>query len=156
MPKRQPPGVAREPKSLPEPKPGLVIRYSYLWYDEATVGREDGAKDRPCAVVVAASGDQGQVRVVVVPITHREPADGTGIALPRTTAEILGLDDEQSWIVTTEVNTFQWPGPDLRKIPKGPGAFAYGELPARQLRTLLATLQANVRTGAAKRVPRSK
>ena len=38
--------------SWPEPFPGLVVRYSYLWEREASQGREEGVKDRPCAVVL--------------------------------------------------------------------------------------------------------
>jgi hypothetical protein len=33
------------------PQPGQVIRYAYLWWSEARVGREDGANDRPCGVI---------------------------------------------------------------------------------------------------------
>jgi hypothetical protein len=36
--------------SLPAPKPGLVIRYSFLWSNEEAKGATDGAKDRPCAI----------------------------------------------------------------------------------------------------------
>ena len=32
--------------------PGQVIRYAYLWWNEARVGREDATKDRPCGVVL--------------------------------------------------------------------------------------------------------
>ena len=39
--------------SLPAPQPGLVIRYAYLWAREHDRGAEDGAKDRPCAIVAA-------------------------------------------------------------------------------------------------------
>jgi len=42
---------------LPEPVPGLVIRYSYLWYAEHVLGREEGQKDRPCAIVAAIRTD---------------------------------------------------------------------------------------------------
>jgi hypothetical protein len=38
---------------LPRPVPGLVVRYSYLWYREFLDGREEGRKDRPCAIVAA-------------------------------------------------------------------------------------------------------
>jgi len=38
---------------LPAPVPGLVIRYSYLWHSEHLAGREEGEKDRPCAIVAA-------------------------------------------------------------------------------------------------------
>jgi hypothetical protein len=36
----------------PVPRPGLVIRYSYLWESEVRQGREEGTKDRPCAIVL--------------------------------------------------------------------------------------------------------
>ena len=39
--------------SLPDPKPGLVIRYSFLWSHERDRGAIEGSKDRPCAIVLA-------------------------------------------------------------------------------------------------------
>lgn len=42
---------------LPKPIPGLVIRYSYLWCSEYLEGREEGQKDRPCAIVAAIRAD---------------------------------------------------------------------------------------------------
>jgi hypothetical protein len=49
---------------LPEPEPGLVIRYSNLWLREHREGREEGTKDRPCAIVLASRryGDGTQFR----------------------------------------------------------------------------------------------
>jgi len=38
---------------LPEPEPGLVISYSYLWHYERAAGVEEGRKDRPCVILVA-------------------------------------------------------------------------------------------------------
>ena len=38
---------------MPLPVPGLVIRYSYLWHSEHLAGREEGTKDRPCAIIAA-------------------------------------------------------------------------------------------------------
>lgn len=49
----------------PTPRPGLVIRFSYLWKREADAGREEGVKDRPCAVVIAIEGRAGRPRVIV-------------------------------------------------------------------------------------------
>jgi len=43
----------------------LVIRFSYLWKREADAGREEGVKDRPCAVVIAIEGRAGRPRVIV-------------------------------------------------------------------------------------------
>ena len=40
--------------SLPDPVPGLVIRYSCLWMTEYGRGQEEGVKDRPCAVILVS------------------------------------------------------------------------------------------------------
>ena len=62
--------------AFPDPQPGLVIRYAYLWRSEAERGREEGGKDRPCAVVLATKrGPEGKTTVVVAPITHSPPQD---------------------------------------------------------------------------------
>jgi hypothetical protein len=45
--------------ALPEPAPGLVICYSYLWHDERRRGVDEGRKDRPCAIVVARIDEAG-------------------------------------------------------------------------------------------------
>jgi DNA invertase Pin-like site-specific DNA recombinase len=37
-----------------EPKPGLVVRYDFLWKEEQRAGIEDG-KDRPCAIVLTSA-----------------------------------------------------------------------------------------------------
>lgn len=118
---------------LPDPVPGLVVSYAYLWRDQQDQGREEGVKDRPCVVVLAISEEDGERVVTVAPITHvppRHPKDA--IELPMGTKRRLGLDDARSWIIATEMNRFLWPGPDLRSVPGQPGAFAYGALP-RQL-----------------------
>jgi hypothetical protein len=44
------------------------------------------------------------------------------------TATGLDLGTEPNEIMATEVNSFYWPGPDLR--PTRAGQYAYGELPA--------------------------
>jgi len=41
--------------ALSPPLPGQVIRYAYLWWNEARVGREDATKDRPGGIVLTAS-----------------------------------------------------------------------------------------------------
>ena len=57
--------------SLPIPKPGLVIRYSFLWSTEKAEGATEGSKDRPCAIIVAAQLDpSGEIQTIVAPITH--------------------------------------------------------------------------------------
>lgn len=117
--------------SWPEPRPGLVIRYAYLWRREADAGRDEGVKDRPCAVVIAIKNDAGETTVYVTPVTHTPPtAPEDAVELPSRTKARLGLDDQRSWIMVTEGNRFLWPGPDLRFVPgEGPESIAYGMLP---------------------------
>jgi hypothetical protein len=117
--------------ALPKPVPGLVIRYSYLWRSEHLQGREEGVKDRPCAIVLVVTDDNGDPVVTVLPVTH-SPPDGrdAAIEIPLLTKQRLGLDAEQSWIMLTEANRFLWPGPDLRpSLPGDLASVAYGLLP---------------------------
>jgi hypothetical protein len=118
---------------LPSPEPGLVIRYAYLWHSEASAGREEGSKDRPCAIILATSSKVAQTRVVVVPITHRPPSDPkTALELPSAIKKLLSLDDVRSWVILSESNLFNWPGPDLRRVDREENtSFAYGFLPPR-------------------------
>jgi len=119
--------------SFPEPYVGLVIRYSYLWKREFDAGREEGTKDRPCAIVMAVVEEDGDTEVLVLPITHSPPDDPSDvIAIPPATNSRLGLDSERSWIVITEANEFVWPGPDLRTVPgRDESTIAYGPMPPR-------------------------
>lgn len=130
---------------LPDPIPGLVIRYAYLWRDEALRRREEGTKYRPAVIVLAATDDgENGTTVLVAPITHRRPTDpDAGVVIPPHTGARLGLDADPSWIVVSELNRFQWPGPDLMAVD--PGQWSYGHLPAglfRKLRTRLLSLLA--------------
>lgn len=117
--------------SWPVPQPGLVIRYAYLWRREALAGREEVAKDRPCAIVLARKDQEGELRVYVLPVTRSPPDEDTeAVAIPAAVRQRLGLDEERSWIVVSEANVFTWPGPDLRFLRgKGPESAAYGFLP---------------------------
>ena len=118
---------------LPKPEPGLVIRYSYLWLREHRAGREDGTKDRPCAIVLTSRADAGETQVLVVPVTHSRPdGDTAALELPLSVKQHLGLDTERSWVVLSESNLFDWPGPDLRPLDdRGDSSVAYGYLPPR-------------------------
>lgn len=118
---------------LPDPTPGLVISYAYLWHEQARRGQEEGGKDRPCVIVLNTVADDLDTVVTVAPITHSPPLDPeAAIELPADTKRRLGLDDERSWVVVGEVNRFRWPGPDLRPIAgANPPRFSYGLLPAK-------------------------
>jgi len=125
--------------ALPKPEAGLVIRYSYLWRDEFLAGREEGVKDRPCAIVAAIRDEpDGLQRVLVLPVTHSKPVDmRLAMEIPASVKRHLGLDDDSSWIVLGESNEFVWPGPDLRRIRDGDDAtVAYGFLPPRLFATM--------------------
>jgi hypothetical protein len=52
---------------LPEPVPGLVIRYAYLWLDEHRQGLEEGVKDRPCAVILVTEEADWDRLITVLP-----------------------------------------------------------------------------------------
>jgi hypothetical protein len=100
---------------FPNPVPGLVIRYSYLWAEDHRRGREEGVKDRPCAIILITAKTQDGPAVTVLPITHAPPSDpNLAVEIPAAVKRRLGLDDERSWVVLTEANRFIWPGPDLR------------------------------------------
>lgn len=115
---------------LPQPVPGLVVNFSFLWHEEHRRGRIEGVKDRPCVIAFITSKD-GSLIVNVVPVTHRPPRVlDEAVEIPADTKRRLGLDDDSSWVVVTELNWFRWPGSDLRRVPGKPaGAFAYGVMP---------------------------
>lgn len=115
--------------ALPEPKPGLVVRYDYLWSREAAAGQEQG-KDRPACLVAAADSVVSPRYVVILPITHSPPSgDTVGVEIPHKVKRALGLDDAPSWVIVSEHNVDEWPNAGLSPIPGHPGAFAYGFIP---------------------------
>jgi PemK-like, MazF-like toxin of type II toxin-antitoxin system len=118
--------------ALPEPEPGLVLSYAYLWHHEHQSGHDEARKDRPCVIVLAAERtSDGATVVTVAPITHRPPHDAAAaVEIPRAVKDRLGLDLERSWVVVNEGNKFVWPGFDLRKVP-ATDRFDYGFLPPR-------------------------
>ncbi len=115
--------------SLPDPKPGLVIRYDYVWAPEAAAGRTSG-KDRP-ACLVAASDNVARPRfVVLLPITHSAPVHPTiGIEIPAKVKQFLGLDDAPSWVIISDHNVDEWPNGGLSPVPGKADVFSYGFLP---------------------------
>lgn len=117
--------------TLPAPHPGLVIRYSYLWADDAARGREEGSKERPAAVVLVVDEPKAAApRVYVLPITHSAPMkDVEALEVPAAVARKAGLDAARSWVIISEFNEFIWPGFDLSLIPGSkPPTVAYGYL----------------------------
>lgn len=120
---------------LPRPEPGLVIRYNYLWRQEADRAQQH-SKDRPAAILASVTKAK-DVEVVILPITHIEPEAGMpAVEIPRMVKSQLGLDEDQSWVILAECNVDSWPTPDLAQIPGRPGQYAYGYLPPRLFRII--------------------
>ncbi len=105
-----------------EPKPGLVVRYDFLWKEDSVKGLVSG-KDRPCAIVLTtAAKTDGSVGVLLCAITHAPPGQGeTAVAMPPAVARHLGLDGEPSWVKTDQVNLLQW-GKGPHSLWHQPGA----------------------------------
>jgi hypothetical protein len=137
-----PSGQASSTKSWKTPEPADVLGYAYLWADEAENGQEEGLKDRPVVVVVARVVSGGRTQLLVAPITHREPERGEGVEIPAPVKRNLGLDREPSWIVTTELNRFQWPGPDIR-VARGSSDPFHGTMPGRLFEEMRASILDN-------------
>jgi hypothetical protein len=112
---------------LPNPEPGLVIPYVYLWRRECEAGEETGGKVRPgLIIVVIVKSAAGAQRVAVCPMTTQAP-DPTRAAIdvPPLVRAHLGLNAAKSWIICDEYNEFDWPGIDLGLTPKGADHLGY-------------------------------
>lgn len=120
--------------AFPEPQPGLVVCYAFLWHEEEQRGLVEGRKDRPCVVMaVLDSLEERHARwVTVAPITHAPPRDlHVAVEMPARIKSHLGLDEARSWIMLDEVNVFEWPGVDLRPARRGADSVDHGFLPPR-------------------------
>jgi hypothetical protein len=141
--------------AIPDPQPGLVLSYAYLWHHEHLAGHEEGIKERPSVIVLAANraGDNATA-VTVLPITHRAPSNPDwAVEIPLPVKRHLGLDEARSWIVVAEGNEFLWPGYDLRKVPAADGCH-YGFLPPRCFTQVVTAFAAFHRSGKGKLTPR--
>lgn len=115
--------------ALPDPRPGLIVRYDYLWSREAAAGRDHG-KDRPTCLVAASDSLTKPRYVVLLPITHSPPdANTIGIEIPAKVKQALGLDDARSWVIVSEHNVDEWPNAGLLPLPGRPDVFSYGFIP---------------------------
>lgn len=140
--------------SLPEPRPGLVIRYDYLWTREAAAGRDQG-KERPACLVAAADSAASPRFVVILPITHTRPDKGTiGIEIPEKVRVALELEDAPSWVIVSEHNVDEWPNGGLASLPGRPGVFSYGFIPPGLFHQVKAEFLALYEKGRSGRVRR--
>lgn len=131
---------------LPEALPGLVFRYEYVWKSQALAGRTTAEKDRPACIVLAVTGQKGDQRVLIVPMTTKSPPEEVeAIEIPPKIKRHLGLgDDRRSWIILSEANIDGWPSPDMRQLPGKPGEFAHGLLPLKMVNKIRVTLLASL------------
>ena len=115
--------------ALPDPKPGLVVRYDYLWTHEAAAGRDQG-KTRPTCLIAATDPAVVPCYVVLLPVTHVPPVgDTVGIEIPARVRQALSLDDTPSWVIVSEHNIDEWPNGGLTPLPGQPDTFSYGFIP---------------------------
>jgi hypothetical protein len=108
---------------LPDPVPGLVIRFGYTWH------KDRFRKDRPCAIVLT-SKESGMV--TVVPITHSYPEVGEeddSILIADDICKAIGLDQEANYVRVSEVNRFEWPSDRLVPLPHDNTRCDYGMVP---------------------------
>jgi len=143
---------------LPVPEPGLVISYAYLWHSEYREGREEGVKDRPCAIILTTQAASGETIVTVLPVTHNAPGEEReAVEIPLAVKRRLRLDEARSWVMVSEVNRFVWPGPDLRPASRGePDRFEYGPLPPSLFRQIREKFLACAAAQRVRIVPRSE
>ena len=115
----------------PIPQGGLVIRYDYLWSSQEREGREEGSKERPCAIVLTMPLTKtGGQRVVVCGITRTRPGQSDeGVLIPPKVKRHLGLDEtRESWAIVSEANLIDWDDPGI--VPTESGQWSYGFLPS--------------------------
>ena len=90
--------------ALPEPRPGLIFRYDYLWSREAAAGRDQG-KERPACLVAALDSAASPRFVVILPITHTPPdKDTIALEIPAKVRRATGLDEAPSWVIVSDHN----------------------------------------------------
>lgn len=100
-----------------EPKAGMVINYGYVWARQARQGMEEGQKFRP-SLILGVQEEQDKKMVYVAPITHTPPFyPEESVLVPNETGSRIGLDDKPKWLMLNEVNKFEWPGLDIRRVP---------------------------------------
>lgn len=137
---------------LPKPVRGLVVRYEFLWADEARRGIT-ASKERPACLLLLVEQSEG-TRVFYCPVTHSPPADPSrAVEIPAEEKRQLGLDDGRSWIVPEEVNEDLWPK-GLRHIPGTPSRFVYGRISHSLLVEVAAVFQRALRDRTLRRTPR--
>jgi mRNA-degrading endonuclease toxin of MazEF toxin-antitoxin module len=111
------------------PKVGQIVRHHFLWSDEKSAGRAEGAKARPCIIIAVESRSSNDApRVTVLPVTSQAPrSDAAAVAVPDGLKARIELDPGRpAWVVVDQANVFTWPGFDL--VPSPSGSFIRGTI----------------------------
>ncbi len=99
----------------PQPVPGLVTRYGFLWRREALNVRKKVARTVPTPSSSQLPRAQGGTDAIVLPRNHSPLSDpATAVELPPRIKLQRQLDHERSWIVLDEADEFLWPRFDIR------------------------------------------
>ena len=140
--------------AIPDPEPGLVVHFNYLWSREYDRGSLNARYPRPCAIVLSyRRAADGMTVVMLAPITHSEPRGGDrAIEIPAAVKQHLGLDPLRSWVMVDEVNETAWPGFDLQRNSQG--QYAYGFIPRPLFRRIKDSMLQVLKEHRLKRVSR--
>lgn len=129
--------------TLPKPQPGLVVGYDFLFREQAEAGLENATKPHPAAIILVVK-DSVHTRVSLVAITHAPPSlSEAPFRLKLTAAESreMGLDTGDHWVNLRDINSFDWPGYDLK--PSAPnGSYVYGRMSKGTFARLVDALKA--------------
>lgn len=137
---------------LPDPEPGLIVAYEYLWHQRRAAPSADKARPaRVVALYLQHEADESDpaapplTKIVYLPISHTPPAaDQAGHELSAHAKRAGGLDAAPQWVVVSECNVDTWPE-DLRQVPGRPGRFHYGYLPPSEFERIKAAFLAHRR-----------
>jgi len=119
---------------------GSLIVYPYRWQSEADQNRSiDGAKDRPCCVVVTVTRTDGKTLYYLAAISSKPPGkDQAALAVPPLEGRRGGLDPlRKAWVYVGEVNADVMEDSPYLEPQKPLGAFS---------KTFMAKIRAELHT----------
>ncbi len=88
------------------PKLGDVWRFPYLWKREEQRGETEGRKNRPCVLALLTKSTEGQMEVILVPVTSQPQSKNPfAIEVPEIEKKRAGLDvNLRLWVIADEHN----------------------------------------------------
>jgi len=107
--------------------------------------------------VVAVSREEYGLNIIVCPLTSQTPESTiSAVEIPHQVKNHLGLlDRDKSYAITSEINSFVWPGPDLRPFEKASKKDIYfGQLPGTLLLKIKDGILAHTKTHSLKTTSR--